>query len=293
MNLVQLKYFQAVCKYQSVSAAAEYLYISQPTLSSAIKELEREFGVSLFRRHHRGMVLTPEGTELLKHCERLLSHADQVERIMSDFGKRRKVLRLGVPPMIGSLFLPKIYSEFVPMHPDIKLDITEGGRQELQNQLSKELLDMVFLSHNAPFDSSVQSVEVARQETVCCVSKNSPLAQLKSVSPKDLADTPIALFKDSFFQSEEIKKRFASALVNPNIILHTNQLSTLQNLIRNDLAAGFMFRDLIAHDSDLVAIPLSSPINISVSLAWKHGACFFNAMDIFMDYAKKINKRNI
>ena len=108
MNLVQLKYFQAVCKYQSVSAAAEYLYISQPTLSSAIKELEREFGVSLFRRHHRGMVLTPEGTELLKHCERLLSHADQVERIMSDFGKRRNVLRLGVPPMIGSLFLPKI-----------------------------------------------------------------------------------------------------------------------------------------------------------------------------------------
>ena len=245
MNLVQLKYFQAVCKYQSVSAAAEYLYISQPTLSSAIKELEREFGVSLFRRHHRGMVLTPEGTELLKHCDRLLTHAEQVERIMSDFGKRRKVLRLGVPPMIGSLFLPRIYREFVPFHPEIKLDITEGGRQEMLNQLSKELLDMVFLSHNASFDSSIQSIEVARQETVCCVSANSPLAKLKAVSPKDLVNTPIVLFKDSFFQTEEIKKHFAEALVTPDIILQTQQLSTLQNIIRNDLAAGFMFRDLI------------------------------------------------
>lgn len=288
MNLVQLKYFQAVCKYQSVSAAAEYLYISQPTLSSAIKELEREFGVSLFRRHHRGMVLTPEGTELLKHCERLLTHADQVERIMNDYGKRRRVLRLGVPPMIGSLFLPKIYREFVPKHPDIKLDITEGGRQEMLNQLSQELLDMVFLSHNAPFDTSVQSIKVAKQETVCCVSKSNPLAKLKSVSPKDLADTPIVLFKDSFFQTEEIKKRFASALVKPNIILQTNQLSTLQNLIRNDIAVGFMFRDLITHDPDLVSVPLDSPINISVSLAWKHGACFFSAMDTFLDYVKEI-----
>lgn len=290
MNLVQLKYFQAVCKYQSVSAAAEYLYISQPTLSSAIKELEREFGVSLFRRHHRGMVLTPEGTELLKHCDRLLSHADQVERIMSDFGKRRKALRIGVPPMIGSLLLPRIYSEFAVKHPDIKLDITEGGRQELQNQLSKELLDMVFLSHNAPFDSSVQSVEIAKQETVCCVSKHSPLARFSSLSPKDLADTPLVLFKDSFFQTEEIKKRFASALVKPNIMFQTNQLSTLQNMIRNNLAAGFMFRDLITSDPELVAIPLSSPINISVSLAWKHGACFFSAMDTFLDYARQIKE---
>lgn len=286
MNLIQLKYFQAVCKYQSVSAAAEYLYISQPTLSSAIKELEREFGVSLFRRHHRGMVLTPEGTELLKHSDRLLTHADQVERIMSDFGKRRKVLRLGVPPMIGSLFLPDIYRNFVPLHPEIKLDITEGSRQEMQNQLSKELLDMVFLSHNAPFDTSIQSIKVASQETVCCVSKNSPLAKLKSVSPKDLAEVPIVLFKDSFFQTEEIKKLFSAALVKPNIILQTNQLSTLQNLIKSNIAAGFMFRDLIVHDPDLVAVPLDTPINISVSLAWKHGACFFSAMDTFLDYVR-------
>ena len=290
MNLVQLKYFQAVCKYQSVSAAAEYLYISQPTLSSAIKELEKEFGVSLFRRHHRGMVLTPEGSELLKHCDRLLSHADQVERIMNDYGKRRKVLRLGVPPMIGSLFLPKIYREFVPAHPDIKLDITEGGRQEMLNQLSKDLLDIVFLSHNAPFDASVQSIKVAKQETVCCVSKNNPIAKLKSVSPKDLADVPIVLFKDSFFQTEAIKKRFTSALVTPDIILQTNQLSTLQNLIRNNIAAGFMFRDLISHDPSLVAVPLDSPIDITVSVAWKSGTCLFSAMETFLNYVKEIKE---
>ena len=64
MNINQLKYFDAVCTFQSVSLAAEYLHISQPSLSSAIKELENEFGILLFKRHHRGMVLTPEGETL-------------------------------------------------------------------------------------------------------------------------------------------------------------------------------------------------------------------------------------
>ena len=66
VNLVQLKYFQAVCSYRTVSNAAEYLHISQPSLSCAIKELESEFGVLLFRRHHRGMKLTSEGEVLYK-----------------------------------------------------------------------------------------------------------------------------------------------------------------------------------------------------------------------------------
>lgn len=286
MNLVQLKYFRAVCKYQSVSAAAEYLYISQPTLSTAIKELEREFGVILFRRHHRGMVLTDEGAELLKHCDRLLSHADQVERIMNDFGKRRKVLRLGVPPMIGSLFLPHVFREFLPSNPDIKLDITEGGRQEMLNQLSKDLLDMVFLSHNAPFEASLQSIQVAQFETVCCVSKDNPIAKLDSVCPKDLTEVPVVLFRDSFFQTEEIKKWFSASLVKPNILLQTNQLSTLQNLIRNDIAVGFMFRELLTNESEIVPIPMKVPLNVNVSLVWRQGTRFFNAMDSFLEYVK-------
>ena len=61
MNLMQLKYFNAICTFGTVSGAAEYLHIAQPSLSNAIKELEGEFGVLLFSRRHRGMVLTPAG----------------------------------------------------------------------------------------------------------------------------------------------------------------------------------------------------------------------------------------
>jgi hypothetical protein len=65
MNLTQLKYFSTICDLGSFSAAALYLHVSQPSLSACIKELESCYGVALFRRHHRGVVPTPEGEKLL------------------------------------------------------------------------------------------------------------------------------------------------------------------------------------------------------------------------------------
>ena len=75
MTLLQLKYFLAVCKFQTVSDAATYLYVSQPSLSASIKELEKEFGVALFHRHHHVMSLTPEGETLYRSAKALLEQA--------------------------------------------------------------------------------------------------------------------------------------------------------------------------------------------------------------------------
>ena len=150
MNLVQLKYFHAVCVYQSVSAAAEYLHISQPSLSNAIKDLEDEFGVTLFFRHHRGMSLTEAGEKLFEMCGDLLSRAETAERVMNELGNKRNLLRLGVPPMIGSLVLPGIYNDFAKNNPALSLEISESGSFELSRRLSDGFLDMIFLPHNKP-----------------------------------------------------------------------------------------------------------------------------------------------
>lgn len=278
MNLIQLKYFQAICSYHTVSAAAEYLHISQPSLSNAIKELEREFGITLFKRHHRGMQLTPEGETLLKLSEDLLSRSDHIETIMGKLGKKRNFLKLGVPPMLGSLILPKIYSTFLSDNPDIELEITEGGRKDLTKKLSEDFLDMVFLSHNRPIEATFSAQLISRLEIVCCVSKNNPLSNHKTLNASQLAEIPLVLFKNSFFQTEEIKRWFAISNIKPNILLQTEQLSTIQTLISNNIATGFMFRQLIDAESDFVPIPLNTPIHADISLVWKKDAYLFNAM---------------
>ena len=287
MNLTQLKYFKAVCIYKTVSAAAEYLHISQPSLSNAIKEMEKEFGVTLFSRCHRGMVMTTEGEILFKMCEDVLERAEEMEKVMNDLGTERKRLKVGIPPMIGSLYLPHIYSNFLGHNPEISLEITEGGSIELKKLLEEDYVDMIFLTHTKPFESDLSYSTVKRLEIVCAVAENSPVSEYTAVTPQSLENVPIVLFENSFFQTEEIKKWFEVENVKPNILLQTKQLSTMLSMISHNNAAGFMFRELIDTSNDIVPVSLTNPMFVDVSLVWKKDAYLSGSMKKFKEYIKK------
>ncbi len=286
MNITQLKYFQTVCIYGTVSAAAEYLYISQPSLSAAIKELEEEFGVALFRRHHKGMTLTEEGETLFKLSNDLLLKVEDIERVMNDMGVNKKILRLGVPPMIGSLILPKIFREFSLLAPDIQIEIVESGSRQLLNYLDDGRIDAAFITHNTSFIEQYKSIPVSKFEIVCCANMDSDLSKLDLVSAEDLKDRPVVMFKNSFFQTEAIKKWFSESNITPNVILQTDQLSTLSNIISEGVAVGFMFKQLISKTSGLIAIPTKTPINAQMSFVWRAKTGLFNSLKTFIEYIK-------
>lgn len=285
MNLIQLKYFQTICDFQSMTKASEYLNISQPSLTLAVKELEKEFGVTLLRRHRRGMAITEEGAKLKKLTDGLLSHAEEVRRNMVDLGEKKKILRLGIPPMIGSLMLTKIYKEFGAENPSVELEISESGRQELMEMLLDNRLDMVIIPNNSPLDSSYKTLEISTFEIVCAVKKGT-FDGVEKVSPKDLKDKPLVLFKDNFFQTKEIKKWFKKGEVEPEILLKTDQLSTLQKIIASGVAVGFMFKELIADSERIEAVSLEGSIPVGVSLVWKSSIPVFSAMKKFINYIK-------
>lgn len=289
MNLTQLKYFYTVCIYGSLSDASEYLFISQPSLSSAIKSLEAEFGITLFNRRHKGMELTKEGKVLFEMCGDILSRTEQIENIMKDMGNERTRLRLGVPPMIGSLILPYIYRDFCKMHPDVTLEIFEGGRNELLDKLSENYLDMIFLIHNNLLDANFSSTKVSKLEIVCCASKDNEIANRKSVTPNLLENTPLVLFENSFFQTEEIKKWFARERIVPNIIMQTKQLSTMLSMISGNVAAGFTFRQLAETNNNFIAIPTEKPLYVDASLVWKKNSYHFGCMEKFKKYVDDKN----
>lgn len=266
MNITHLRYFHAVATYHTVSLAAQHLYISQPSLSNAIRELERKFSLNLFYRRYNGMFLTPAGTKLYNFVTDLLARYDEVERLMRSMGKGRKQLRLGIPPMISAFLLGNIYRDFVKNDDEIDLTITEKGRYELLDLLNDGLLDAVVIPHDTTFDSDISAKRIGTLEIVCCVNKASPLAERETVDAVALAGYPLLLFSDSFFQTKTIKHWFECASVEPNISLQTEQLSTAQNMIENDLAVGFMFKKLAVRNSSIAMIPLDPPISVDISI---------------------------
>ena len=269
MNFLQLKYFVAVCEFGTVSAAADYLHIAQPSLSLAIKELEKEFGALLFHRKHKGMSITPEGETLLNMAREILEKTEAAEKVMRELGKNKKLLKIGIPPMIASLILPALYEKFVPNNPDLTLDITEGGREELVKKVEDDSLDLAFISHGKTLDVDLEFMHIDTLKIVCAASPENPIAKKTQISPLDLSKLPAVTYKDGFFQSSEIRNWFSGAHAEPNILMKTNQLSTMIKIISTNTAIGFLFEKLIEKEKGLVAVPLSPPITAEISHVWK------------------------
>lgn len=286
MTLTQLKYFQTVCRFGNITQASDYLHISQPSVTAAIKDLEKEFKVTLFTRQHRGMTLTKEGSVFLEQADSLLEHADQVYQIMNDLGQGRRVLRIGIPPMIGALLLPCLYHDFFCYHPEIQVHVVEAGRHELTRLLMDNQLDVLFLSHQTPWGPEFKSVLVASLETVCCLPAGHRLAKRDYITVWDLAEEPLILFKTSFFHTETLMARFEEAGITPKILFHTNQLSTMGRLISDNLAIGFLFRQLAQSTRNAVSVPLQPPLPVQVSLVWKSGGYLFGSMNDLINYVK-------
>ena len=269
MTLDQLRYFLAVCKYDSVSRAAEVLNISQPSVSNAVSNLAKELGVSLFSRQRKRLVLTQEGQLLVTMAEKLLSQAEDISRTMEALGKKNHVLRLGVPPMIGSLVLPALYSDYFSQHPSVHVKIVEDDSSGLKRLLEEGEIDMAFLPHTGNFDGNFGSELLTELQNVCCVHKSHPLAKKKSLCLAELSQEPLVLFRNSFFQTERILEGFSRINCTPKILLDTAQLSTVQNMIAGGSAVGFLFAPLLDTAGQLVGIPLQPPMTTRVSLVWR------------------------
>lgn len=287
MTLVQLRYFLAVCECESTSRAAEKLNISQPSISSAIRELEREFNVVLFHRQYRGMKLTEAGEAFKKLADQLISHTDRVVSTMQGISRKSRVIRLGIPPMIGSLFLPQIYHSFSKTFSDIRIEVEEHGRNALIKQLETGEIDLAFVSHTKPFGSDFQAVKLAYTETVCCVSLMHPLANRRKISIPELDHQQLVLFKNSSFQTEAILQRFYGENLQPQVLLYSDQVSTVRRLIARNLAVGFMYSDLSNSLPDVVSIPLDPPMQVQVSLVWKTEALVSQEQKAFIRFVQE------
>lgn len=287
MTLQQLKYFQVACKYKNITRATEELHISQPSITLAIKNLESEFNVVLVRRGKTGFSLTDTGEEFLKMADKLLDHAQNVEKRMLDIGSREIHIRLGVPPMVGAVILPNIHARFSADYPDIRFDIAENGKYRLERLLDDNLIDLAFLPHDeGGFSSEYESISLRQFQVVCCVSKKHPLASLQAIEASDLDGERLVLFDEGFFSSKRVLDVLTESNAKPILSHRTSQLSTIKALVKKNLAVGFLFEDLLENESDLVGIPLVPPIFTGTSLVWKKKRRLTASMKLYRDFIK-------
>jgi len=147
MTLTELKYIVAVARKRHFGLAAQACFVSQPTLSVAVKKLEDELGGALFERHPNEILLTPLGERVVEQAQRVLEEADRVRQIADNERYALEVpLRVGVIFTIGPYLLPKFVLSMREQAPNLQLILTENYTAKLAEMLRRGELDLAILS---------------------------------------------------------------------------------------------------------------------------------------------------
>lgn len=269
MKLYQLRYFTAVCRYGYVTRAAEELHVTQPSVSNAIKELEDEFSVNLFHRINNRLSPTKEGLYFLDQATKILELADSTTSMMEELGSRKKQIKIGIPPMIGTFLFPKLFTAFRKKYPNIDLELVEGGSPDSLLAVENDAIDLAVIITNGIKKPDIHIEPLCSTEFMFCVGRDHPLAGRAYVTFEDIKDESLILFKNGYFQNSFVRSRFAEINAEPNIILYSNQIITMKNLVREGVVCAFLIRNVTHDEGGISSIPIEPPIPIEIGVIWR------------------------
>lgn len=215
MTITQMRYFYEVCKWQNITKAAASLHVSQPTVSIAMSDLEKESGLNLFRREGKKLSLTEDGTLLLSKITPILANLQQLDRDIKDMAQNKNLIRLAVPLQIGVQLIPTLFSGFKKLHPEIELEVVEAGGIDSLRMIENEELDLAITNYDDTFSPNLHYRKLFKSEACFCTYPQHPLAQKKFVEMKDIADEPFVLLNGGFFCQPPHPSKFSASADSP------------------------------------------------------------------------------
>lgn len=266
MTLTQLEIFSRVAELQGFTSAAHRLGISQSAVSHAIKALEQELGVELFRRHQSQVELSDIGRQLLMRARTLLGVANTLQQEASDArGMKRGTLRVGsFGPTSSNRLLPHILRQFRLEHPGIEVHVDEGPDRQVIQWLDERRIDVGFVVLE---EERFDTFALFKDQMVALLPAAHPLATQPCVELKALCADPFIL-TDAGSQ-ELVSRLFTTARLTPNVRYRCSQLlSTLEAVSRGDGVSVVAQASLPqAPDPRYCARALDPPVSRDIGLA--------------------------
>ncbi|WP_240421285.1 LysR family transcriptional regulator [Paenibacillus periandrae] len=261
MDLRQLNYFMEIARHSSFSKASQHLHLSQPTLSKVIKNLEEELGVPLFDRSTRRIQLTDTGQVLKEQGHLILKTFDNLKTALTDVIQMRKgKFSLGLPPVIGASFFPKIIAQFHEFYPQIEIELVEeGGKLIEQHLLDGELdLGVVVL----PVDEEkFEVVPLVNRELMLIVPPAHRLTQQTDVSLHALRDERFILFRKGFALHDRVREACIRSGYEPKIVYESTQWDFIGEMVAAGLGIS-MLPETICMKNDptqITAVRMTEP----------------------------------
>ncbi len=294
MELRVLSYFLAVAREQSIVRAAESLHLSQPTLSTQIKALEKELGKQLLIRGTKGtrkVTLTEEGMILRKRAEEILNLVQKTEREIS-FSEQMIVgdVYIGTGETDAVRFIARAAKELYESYPGIHYHISSGNADFVSEQLDKGLIDFGIVFGNVDH-TKYNSIELPfRDRWGVLMRRDLPLAAKETIQPEDLWDKPLII------SNQDDSKGTLTAWINKElseleIVATYNLLFNASLMVEEGLGYAIGLDKIIntSGNTKLCFRPLSPKTEAGMHIIWKKYQVFSKASEKFIEKIKLVS----
>ncbi len=240
-TLHQLRVFEATARHGSFTRAAEELYITQPTVSSQIKQLSKSIGLPLFEQIGKRLYLTEAGQELLVTCQDIFQRLDNFEMKVADLkGTKQGTLRLAVITT-AKYFIPRILGSFCQKYPGIDVSLQVTNHQQMQERMLSNDDDLYILS-NPPAELDLNSQSFLDNPLVVVAPYNHPLADLQTIPIDKLNGEPFIMREEGSGTRKAVEKLFTEYNISVQVRLELGSNEAIKQAIAGGMGLSVLSR---------------------------------------------------
>ena len=260
MDFRDLSYVTAIAQYQNITRAAEALYVSQPTLSKFLKALEEDLGQKLFRRLGNKYVLTYAGERYVEKAEQILQLKTDLDMELADIIKRDVgVLKVAFPTMRCTYMLPCTLPAFQQLYPNVRVQISEGHSQDLDELILRGEAEIAFYTQPAGALNPALEYEVlGEEELLICTPKDHPIGRFARPNPASrYPKLEVSLLKNEQLIMMLPTQR-TGQIVNDYLkhkglrfdkVIYTSNMPAIIDLVAEGYGVAFVFEPHLRHRS--------------------------------------------
>ena len=290
MNLHQFRFVQeAVRRNLNLTETAKALFTSQPGVSKAILEFERELGVDVFVRHGKRLKsVTEPGQQALKCIDIILREVGNLKRIGEEFSHQDSgTLSIATTHSQARYFLPGPVAQLRQRFPNVNISLHQGAPREVARMVIEEVADLGLATEALDDNEQLVSLPCYDWQHALVMPAGHPLAALERISLEDLAAFPLVSYHPSFSGRTRMDQAFAARRLTPNFVLEAIDADVIKTYVRIGLGVGIVAELAVRDDppgGELVWRPVGHLFGSNIArVAFKRGAYLRNFVYTFVE----------
>ncbi len=292
-TLHQLKVFEATARHGSFTRAAEELYITQPTVSSQIKQLSKTVGLPLFEQIGKKLYLTEAGQELLNTCQEVFQRLDNFEMKVADIkGTKQGQLRIAVITT-AKYFIPRLLGEFTQKYPGIEVSLKVTNHQQIRHRMQNNKDDLYIVSE-PPDELELNSQPFLDNPLVVIARRDHRFAEKTNIPIKMLNDEAFIMREQGSGTRRAVQNLFAQHHVNVRVRLELGSNEAIKQAITGGMGISVLSQHTLVSEGSNSELAVLDVTEFPIKRRWYAASLAGKQLSViaqtFLDYLLDVTK---